>query len=67
MSDDKEQIEKLKRTLDEAMRRVPIAVVNGSYQQAVQYKANYAKAVKILNKKTPKVNELGWAITAMTL
>jgi hypothetical protein len=51
MNDDKEQIEKLKRTLDEAMRRVPIAVVNGSYQQAVQYKADYAKAVKILNKK----------------
>jgi hypothetical protein len=66
MFEDKEQIDRMKIALAEAMKRVPASVIDGSYQQAVQYKANYQKAQKILNKKTPKINELGWAITAMT-
>ena len=64
--DDKEQNDKMKLALAEAMKRVPASVASGSYQRAVQYKADYLKAQKILNKKTPKINELGWAITAMT-
>jgi len=67
MEDEKEQISRLKLTLVNAMKRVPESVTNGSYQRAVQYKADYLKAQKILNKKTIKINELGWAINAMTL
>ena len=66
MEDEKEQINKLKLSLTNAMKRVPESVTNGSYQRAVQYKADYLKAQKILNKKTPKINDLGWAINAMT-
>jgi hypothetical protein len=65
MIEDKEQIDRIKLALAEAMKRVPASVVDGSYQRAVQYKADFIKAQKILNKKTPKINELGWAITAM--
>jgi hypothetical protein len=65
MIDDKEQIDRMKVALAEAMKRAPEAVISGSYQQAVQYKVDYLKAQKILNKKTPKINELGWAISAM--
>ena len=66
MEDEKEQISRLKLTLVNAMKRVPESVTNGSYQRAVQYKADYLKAQKILNKKAIKINELGWAINAMT-
>jgi hypothetical protein len=66
MTDEKEKIEEMKLSLAEAMRRVPASVANGSYQMAVQYKKDYAKADKIRNKKNPKINELGWAIGAMT-
>ena len=65
MIDDKEQIDRMKKALAEAMKRVPVSVIGGSYQRAVQYKSDFLKAQKILNKKTPKINELGWAITAM--
>ena len=65
MIDDKEQIDRMKKALAETMKRVPVSVIDGSYQRAVQYKADFIKAQKILNKKTPKINELGWAITAM--
>jgi hypothetical protein len=66
MNEDKEHIDRLKLVLSEAMRRVPPAVSNGSYQVAVQYKADYRKAEKILKKASPKINDLGWAINAMT-
>jgi hypothetical protein len=66
MFDDKEQIDRMKVALAETMKRIPDSVTNGSYQRAVQYKADYLKAQKILNKKTPKINDLGWAIDAMT-
>jgi len=65
MIDDKEQIDRMKVALAEAMKRIPVAIIGGNYQQAVQYKADYLKAQKILNKKTPKINDLGWAISAM--
>lgn len=65
MIDDKEQIDRMKEALANSMKRVPESVIGGSYQRAVQYKANFLKAQKILNKKTPKINELGWAINAM--
>jgi hypothetical protein len=66
MFDDKEQIDRMKLALAESMKRVPSSVANGSYQRAVQYKADYLKAQKILNKKNPKINDIGWAINAMT-
>jgi hypothetical protein len=66
MKSEQEQIEKMKITLSEAMRRVPQSIVEGSYQIAVQYKKNYAKAEKIRKKQTPTFNELNWAIRAMT-
>ena len=66
MNDEKEHIDRLKLALGQAMKRVPDAVANGSYQMAVQYKADYRKADKILKKANPKINELGWAIGAMT-
>jgi len=65
MIDDKEQIDRMKEALAEAMKRVPESVTNGSYQRAVQYKADYLKAQKILKKKTPKINELGGALNTM--
>lgn len=65
MFEDKEQIDRMKIALAEAMKRVPASVIDGSYQQAVKYKDDFLKAQKILNKKTPKINELGWAISAM--
>lgn len=65
MFEDKEQIDRMKIALAEAMKRVPASVIDGSYQQAVKYKADFLKAQKILSKKTPKINELGWAISAM--
>lgn len=65
MIDDKEQIDRMKEALTKAMKRVPVSVIGGSYQRAVQYKSDFLKAQKILNKKTPKINELGWAISAM--
>ena len=65
MIDDKEQIDRMKEALAKAMKRVPESVTNGSYQQAVQYKSDYLKAQKILNKKTPKINELGGALNTM--
>lgn len=65
MFEDKEQIDRMKIALAEAMKRVPASVIDGSYQQAVKYKSDFLKAQKILSKKTPKINELGWAISAM--
>jgi len=65
MIDDKEQIDRMKIALAKAMKRVPESVANGSYQRAVQYKSDYLKAQKILNKKTPKINELGGALNTM--
>jgi len=65
MIDDKEQIDRMKIALAEAMKRVPESVTNGSYQRAVQYKSDFLKAQKILNKKTPKINELGCALNTM--
>lgn len=35
MIDDKEQIDRMKVALAEAMKRVPVSVTNGSYQRAV--------------------------------
>ena len=66
MTDEKEHIDRLKLVLGEAMKRIPPAVVNGSYQVAAQYKEDYRKAEKILKKASPKINDLGWAINAMT-
>ena len=54
MFDDKEQIDRMKVALAETMKRIPDSATNGSYQRAVQHKADYLKAQKILNKKTPK-------------
>jgi hypothetical protein len=65
MSDERDRIERMRLTLDEAMRRVPSHIANGSYQAAVQYKKDYAKADKIRSKSNPKLNELAWAIDAM--
>jgi hypothetical protein len=65
MIDDKEQIDRMKEALAKAMKRVPESVIGGSYQRAVQYKADFLKAQKILNKKTPKINELGGALSTM--
>ena len=65
MIDDKEQIDRMKEALAKAMKRVPESVIGGSYQRAVQYKADFLKAQKILNKKTPKINELGSALNTM--
>jgi hypothetical protein len=66
MNEDKEHTDRLKLVLGEAMKRVPSAVASGSYQVAVQYKADYRKAEKILKKPSPKIADLGWAINAMT-
>jgi hypothetical protein len=65
MIDDKEQIDRMKEALAKAMKRVPESVIGGSYQRAVQYKSDFLKAQKILNNKTPKINELGSALNTM--
>jgi hypothetical protein len=63
---DKEQIRALKDQLREAMRKPPQHIINGSYQAAVNYKLNYVKASKLLNKENPKQQELNHAIWTMT-
>jgi hypothetical protein len=65
MIDDKEQIDRMKEALAKSMKRVPESVIGGSYQRAVQYKTDFLRAQKILNKKTPKINELGSALNTM--
>jgi len=65
-AEEKEQIDRLKAALSSAMMRVPFRVVNGDYKLALQYKSDYRKAEKILKKNTPKLNDLHWAMAAMT-
>lgn len=65
MIDDKQQVDRMKEALIRSMKIIPPSVVNGSYQRAVQYRSDFVKAQKILKKRTPQINELGWAINAM--
>ena len=66
IKDEKEQIKMLKTILVKNMNGIPQSVINGSFQAAVRYKEDHRKVLKLLKKNAPTINELNWAIRAMS-
>lgn len=57
-----EQVERLRKQVQDMLRRVPASVNAGSYDTAVAYKKLAKKAIKLVEMKTPKYVDLQTAI-----
>ena len=58
MTHDEKEIERLRDTLRERLRRVPDRINGASVQAVREYKLAYTKAVKVVDKKNASAHEL---------
>lgn len=63
---DRQEIERLRESLQQRMRRVPDWVNSGSIQAVRDYKKRYAAASKLLDKKNATATDLTSAIQAVS-
>lgn len=60
------EVERLRATLRERMKRAPDWVTGASIQQVREYKTRYKKAAKLVDKKTITPSELSAAINLVS-
>lgn len=63
---DRQEIERLRESLQQRMKRVPDWVNSGSIQTVRDYKKRYAAASKLLDKKNATATDLVSAISAVS-
>lgn len=64
--DRRDEVERLREVLRERMKKAPVWINGASIQAVRAYKKNYAKAAKMVDKKSITAMELSAAINSLS-